>query len=203
MAEAHALAARARGRADDRPRVTKRQLDAEWNMTVDEALEAEARAQAHCMETNDFKRAYEAFATSESRSSRVTRPFVTRRRGPGAFRSKRIRFRGNDERCGQILPLPGPSSKRVIASLPTSCRHGASDNLAGRYAEDLDSECRALVRELGARGFPQALRRRRQPRPTCAASPSRAKRSPTKARSPTSRSRCKAWARARSACSGR
>ena len=28
-----------------------------------------------------------------------------------------------------------------------------ADNLAGRYAEDLDSECRALVRELGAAGF--------------------------------------------------
>ena len=29
----------------------------------------------------------------------------------------------------------------------------ASDNLAGRYADDLDSECRTLVRELGAAGF--------------------------------------------------
>ena len=28
-----------------------------------------------------------------------------------------------------------------------------ADNLTGRYAEDLDSECRALVRELGAGGF--------------------------------------------------
>src|SRR3954452_18737580 len=28
-----------------------------------------------------------------------------------------------------------------------------ADNLTGRYAEDLDSECRALVRELGAAGF--------------------------------------------------
>ena len=46
--------------------VTKRQLDAEWNMTIDEALEAEARAQARCMETNDFKRAYEAFAAKRT-----------------------------------------------------------------------------------------------------------------------------------------
>jgi enoyl-CoA hydratase/carnithine racemase len=42
--------------------ITKRQLDCEWNMTVDQALEAEARVQARCMETNDFRRAYEAFA---------------------------------------------------------------------------------------------------------------------------------------------
>jgi enoyl-CoA hydratase/carnithine racemase len=42
--------------------VTKRQLDAEWNASVEEALEMEARAQAHCMQTRDFHRAYEAFA---------------------------------------------------------------------------------------------------------------------------------------------
>ena len=45
--------------------VTKRQLDAEWNVTIDEALEMEARAQAHCMDTNDFKRAYQAFANKQ------------------------------------------------------------------------------------------------------------------------------------------
>jgi enoyl-CoA hydratase/carnithine racemase len=42
--------------------VTKRQLDAEWHVSIDEALEMEARAQARCMDTNDFRRAYEAFA---------------------------------------------------------------------------------------------------------------------------------------------
>ena len=46
--------------------VTKKQLDAEWNVTIDEALEMEARAQARCMETNDFKRAYEAFANKRT-----------------------------------------------------------------------------------------------------------------------------------------
>ena len=45
--------------------VTKRQLDAEWNVTIEEAIEMEARAQAHCMDTNDFKRAYEAFANKQ------------------------------------------------------------------------------------------------------------------------------------------
>jgi enoyl-CoA hydratase/carnithine racemase len=45
--------------------LTKRQLDAEWNVSLDEALEMEARVQAHCMQTKDFKRAYDAFSKKE------------------------------------------------------------------------------------------------------------------------------------------
>ena len=41
--------------------VTKKLLHQEWNMGVDEAIEAEAEAQAICMQTKDFRRAYEAF----------------------------------------------------------------------------------------------------------------------------------------------
>jgi len=41
--------------------VTKRMLQMEWAMSVDQAIEAEAVAQALCMTTGDFKRAYEAF----------------------------------------------------------------------------------------------------------------------------------------------
>ena len=62
QAEAAALAAELAKGPTIAHCVTKRQLDAEWAMTIDEALEAEARAQARCMETNDFKRAYEAFS---------------------------------------------------------------------------------------------------------------------------------------------
>ena len=40
---------------------TKRMLLEEWAMPLDEAIAAEARAQASCMETGDFRRAYEAF----------------------------------------------------------------------------------------------------------------------------------------------
>lgn len=43
--------------------VTKKQLDAEWHVSIEEAIEMEARAQAHCMQTKDFHRAYEAFAS--------------------------------------------------------------------------------------------------------------------------------------------
>ncbi|MBM3378506.1 MAG: enoyl-CoA hydratase family protein [Betaproteobacteria bacterium] len=42
--------------------MTKKMLQQEWNMGVDEAIEAEAQAQAICMMTNDFHRAYHAFA---------------------------------------------------------------------------------------------------------------------------------------------
>jgi len=41
--------------------MTKRMLLEEWALPLFEAIDAEARAQAACMETNDFRRAYEAF----------------------------------------------------------------------------------------------------------------------------------------------
>jgi enoyl-CoA hydratase/carnithine racemase len=41
--------------------VTKKMLHQEWSMSVDEAIDAEAQAQAICMQTRDFRRAYEAF----------------------------------------------------------------------------------------------------------------------------------------------
>jgi enoyl-CoA hydratase/carnithine racemase len=45
--------------------MTKRMLQAEWAMSIDDAVEAEAIAQALCMKTEDFKRAYEAFAAKQ------------------------------------------------------------------------------------------------------------------------------------------
>jgi enoyl-CoA hydratase/carnithine racemase len=42
--------------------ITKTQLNQEWNMGLDQAIESEAQAQAICMQTKDFTRAYEAFA---------------------------------------------------------------------------------------------------------------------------------------------
>jgi enoyl-CoA hydratase/carnithine racemase len=45
--------------------MTKKQLHQEWAMGVDEAIEAEAQAQAICMETEDFARAYRAFIAKE------------------------------------------------------------------------------------------------------------------------------------------
>jgi enoyl-CoA hydratase/carnithine racemase len=45
--------------------MTKRMLEMEWAMSVDQAIEAEAVAQALCMETEDFARAYRAFAAKQ------------------------------------------------------------------------------------------------------------------------------------------
>jgi enoyl-CoA hydratase/carnithine racemase len=42
--------------------VTKTQLNQEWNVSLETAIEMEAQAQAICMATNDFRRAFEAFA---------------------------------------------------------------------------------------------------------------------------------------------
>ncbi|RJL14183.1 enoyl-CoA hydratase family protein [Paracoccus siganidrum] len=45
--------------------ITKTQLMQEWNMGLDQAIEAEAQAQAICMKTRDFERAYRAFVARE------------------------------------------------------------------------------------------------------------------------------------------
>jgi enoyl-CoA hydratase/carnithine racemase len=45
--------------------MTKRQLHQEWDMGIDQAIEAEAQAQATCMQTEDFARAFRAFAAKE------------------------------------------------------------------------------------------------------------------------------------------
>jgi enoyl-CoA hydratase/carnithine racemase len=45
--------------------MTKTMLNQEWSMSLDQAIEAEAQAQAICMQTQDFKRAYDAFVAKE------------------------------------------------------------------------------------------------------------------------------------------
>ena len=42
--------------------MTKKLLHQEWAMDLDAAIEAEAQAQAICMQTQDFRRAFDAFA---------------------------------------------------------------------------------------------------------------------------------------------
>ncbi len=46
--------------------MTKRMLLAEWNVSLEDALEMEAQAQAACMRTQDFKRAFDAFAAKRT-----------------------------------------------------------------------------------------------------------------------------------------
>ncbi len=64
--EAQKLAARLVAGPTFANAMTKRLLHMEWAMGVDEAIEAEAVAQALCMTTEDFARAYRAFAAKET-----------------------------------------------------------------------------------------------------------------------------------------
>ena len=45
--------------------ITKTQLNQEWSMSLDQAIEAEAQGQAICMQTEDFERAYRAFVAKQ------------------------------------------------------------------------------------------------------------------------------------------
>jgi len=46
--------------------ITKTQLNQEWSMGLEQAIEAEAQAQAICMQTRDFERAYRAFVDKKT-----------------------------------------------------------------------------------------------------------------------------------------
>src|SRR5580700_2947876 len=63
--EAQALAAELASGPTFAHGMTKKMLHQEWNMGIDEAIDAEAQAQAICMATNDFHRAYHAFVAKQ------------------------------------------------------------------------------------------------------------------------------------------
>ena len=65
LAEAQALAKSLADGPTFAHGMTKKCIHQEWSMGVDESIEAEAQAQAICMQTNDFRRAYEAFAAKK------------------------------------------------------------------------------------------------------------------------------------------
>ena len=65
-AEAVALATRLSEGPTFAHGITKTQLNQEWSMGIDQAIEAEAQAQAICMQTRDFERAYHAFVAKQA-----------------------------------------------------------------------------------------------------------------------------------------
>jgi enoyl-CoA hydratase/carnithine racemase len=65
LAEAQALAASLAAGPTFAHAMTKRCIHQEWDMSIDVAIEAEAQAQAICMQTKDFGRAYRAFVAKE------------------------------------------------------------------------------------------------------------------------------------------
>ncbi len=62
---AHGLAARIASGPTFANGITKNQLNVEWDVSLDTAIEMEAQAQAICMQTQDFARAYHAFVAHE------------------------------------------------------------------------------------------------------------------------------------------
>ncbi len=65
MDEARALAQRIADGPTFANGITKTMFDKEWNMGLEQFIEAEAQAQAICMQTEDFRRAYRAFVKKE------------------------------------------------------------------------------------------------------------------------------------------
>ncbi|WP_341863761.1 enoyl-CoA hydratase family protein [Gymnodinialimonas sp. 57CJ19] len=64
-AEAQTMAARIAAGPNFGHMMTKTMLAQEWSMSIEQAIEAEAQAQAICMQTADFERAYTAFVAKE------------------------------------------------------------------------------------------------------------------------------------------
>ena len=65
MAEADKMATQLASGANFANAMTKNQLNMEWDMGLDAAIEAEAQAQAICMQTKDFERAFNAFVAKQ------------------------------------------------------------------------------------------------------------------------------------------
>ena len=66
LADAQALAGELARGPTKAQATTKRLLDAEWHVSIDEAITMEAEAQAELMQTRDFHRAYDAFANKRT-----------------------------------------------------------------------------------------------------------------------------------------
>ncbi len=65
MEEAQSWASRIAAGPNFGHMITKTMLAQEWSMSIEQAIEAEAQAQAICMQTGDFERAYTAFVNKE------------------------------------------------------------------------------------------------------------------------------------------
>ena len=65
LAQAHELAASIASGPTFAHAMTKKCIHQEWSMGIDDAIEAEAQAQAICMQTKDYERAYNAFVAKQ------------------------------------------------------------------------------------------------------------------------------------------
>ena len=108
--------------------MTKKLLHQEWAMDLDAAIEAEAEAQAICMQTADFRRAYEAFVAKQQ-----------------------AQVRGELAWTGRIST--GRSSPTSIARSRRTSALGRRRRSTATDHADVDAVCRARVRALGAAGW--------------------------------------------------
>jgi enoyl-CoA hydratase/carnithine racemase len=65
LAQAHEMAASIASGPTFAHAMTKKCIHQEWSMGIDDAIEAEAQAQAICMQTKDYERAYNAFVSKQ------------------------------------------------------------------------------------------------------------------------------------------
>ena len=157
--------------------MTKTQLNQEWSMGLDQAIEAEAQAQAICMQTQDFERAYQAFVAKAEAGVRgqlmadrelprlaVLRAPPPRRSPSGSTPGRRTTSPRRPRRRRRRLPRAGGDARpRRLAA----------------------ADCAIDPAEPGAARRAHAL-------------PDRARRSPATTGSPTSPSPCRGSAPARS-----
>jgi enoyl-CoA hydratase/carnithine racemase len=161
--------------------MTKRMLEMEWAMSVETAVEAEAVAQALCMETEDFARAYRPLPPSRSRCSRAIEMSL-------------------DDTLS--WPFFDDGHRRFAEALV----RWADATLPKLPHDDVDAACRARVAALAEAGFLKVvvpaehggLHRGS----TCARSASPARSWRSAMASPISPSPCRGWAPPRFRCFG-
>jgi hypothetical protein len=159
LAEAQKLAADLAAGPSFANGITKTMLHQEWAMTIEQAIEAEAQAQALCMLTEDFSRAYHAFVAKQNRSFKETDmadtsylkwPFFE---APSRTSGAVAGCLGQAEhcacawpRCGCRMPQTGQGPGR--GRLAAACGCGTAYGGAG---EQIDTRAICLIRETLAR----------------------------------------------------
>jgi alkylation response protein AidB-like acyl-CoA dehydrogenase len=138
--------------------MTKKMLQQEWNMGVDEAIEAEAQAQAICMATNDFHRAYHAFVAKQKPASKETDVADKAYLDWPFFEPRHRRWNASS--------IPGPPQTFMHAhgamSMPPAARwcaagrggwlrHAVGGAQYGGATDALDTRAMCLIRETLAR----------------------------------------------------
>ena len=115
--------------------MTKTMLNQEWSMSLEAAIEAEAQAQAICMQTEDFRRAYRAFVA---------------KRPPGV-RGQLNAALAMPDRSYLAWPFFEERHRALAGEVERFAAGSAGRSRPG--ADDVDATCRMLVRQLAEAGL--------------------------------------------------